>query len=171
MLPSSRFKSRLLIALSSVIVTACGFSFELSRPQLNLAVFPVSREHLSAVRDCCPITDRIVARLEEAELHEVDPWQREAIRIARITVLYAAKGESHPHFWATYQVLRTSPDQVWPSIVAQRKAKLGELYSQFYDEQDLWRGGDLVDVDAAPKKPAGSVTMDRIRQRAKAVAA
>lgn len=171
MLPKlSRFKSCLLLSLSSVIVTACGFSFEHSRSQLNLAVFPVSREHLSAAR-VCPITDRIVARLEEAELHEVDPWQRDAIRIARITVLYAAKNESHAHFWATYQVLGTSPDQVWPSIVAQRKAKLGKAYSQFYDENDLWRGGDLVEMAAVPKKPAASVTMDRIRQNARAATA
>ena len=109
-------------------------------------------------------TDRVVARLEQAELHESDAWYCDGIRIARLTVLYAAKGDPSPHFWATYNVLRTSPDQVWPAILARRKAMLGSYYAEIY-------GCEEAATSLPPKKPAQRVPMDKIRQRAKAAPA
>jgi len=157
----SRFFGWLVfVAFCSVFVTAFAFPVGLRRPHLNLAVFSVHREHVT-VRARRPLTDRILARLAEAEARELDPWRRDDLRIAWITVLNASRGESAPHFWATYQVLGTSPDQVWPRIVANRKAKLGALYDEIY-------GADADAVSAAPKKPAQSV---RWGQRAKSATA
>ena len=156
MLPrGSRFFGWLLIvALCSVFVTAFAFSVELRCSQLNLAGFIVHREHVSA---SASYTDRVVARLEAAELHESDPWYCNAIRIARLTVLYAANGDPSPHFWATYMVLGTSPDQVWPRVVANRKAKLGKYYAEIFGAESAEPG-----VTLPPKKPAQSV---RIKPR------
>lgn len=127
MLPSrTRFRAWLMrifvvfAAVCSVFVTAFALPSEIGCPQVFWAASSVHREHVSA-----SLTDRIVRRLVEAELSESDAWYCDAIRIARLTALYAAKGEPDPHFWATYEVLRTSPDQVWPGIVRERKAKLG----------------------------------------------
>jgi uncharacterized protein YbjT (DUF2867 family) len=154
----SRFFGWLVIvALCSAFVTAFAFPVELRCSQLNLAVSFVHREHVSAPAS---FTDRIVARLEQAELHESDAWYRDAIRIARLTVLYAAQGDPSPHFWATYQVLRTAPDQVWPATVARRKAMLGDYYESIF--------GAEIGVTLPPKKPVQSV---RSRQRARAAAA
>lgn len=149
------------LAFCSVFVTGFAFPVELRRPHLNLAGFFVHREH--EVSAPASLTDRVVARLEEAELDESDPWYCDAIRIARLTVLYAAKGDPSPHFWATYNVLRTSPDQVWPQIVANRKAKLGKYYAEIFGAED--------GVSLPPKKPARSVALPNLRPRAKGVAA
>ena len=78
-------------------------------------------------------TDRILARLEEAERHEVNPHFRDDSRISWITVLKASRGESIPHVSATYAVLGLHPDKVWPAIVKRRKALLGPYYDKFFE--------------------------------------
>lgn len=88
---------------------------------------------------------RILARLFYAETHEVNPHFQDDYRIAAITVLRAARGESIPHVSATYTVLGLHPDKVWPAIVARRRALLGAEY-------ESWWG-----VSLPPKKPAQSV--------------
>lgn len=95
------------------------------------------------------LVERILARLEAAEARETNPHFQDDYRIAWITVLHAARGEADPHFWATYTVLRTAPDQVWPIMVKNRKAKLGLRYEEFFG------------VELPPKKPAGSVRLPR----------
>lgn len=60
-------------------------------------------------------------------------------------MLKASRGDLSPHFWATYAVLRTAPDQVWPKILRQRKSLLGPLYQTFFP-----------DVPLPPKKPSQS---------------
>lgn len=87
---------------------------------------------------------RILAALERAEAREPNVHLKDDYRIAWGTVLRAGRGESHPHFWATYSVLRMAPDEVWPSIVARRKAMLGSSYEEFFG------------VQSPPKKPAAS---------------
>lgn len=154
----------LIVGFCSAFVTAFAFASEIGCPHLNWAASSVHREHVSA---SASLTDRIVQRLEEAELHESDPWYRDSMRIARLTVIYAANGDPSPHFWATYQVLRTSPDQVWPHLVRERQAKLGSYYESIFGEQTDVNPG----VNLPPKKPAASVAVDRIRRRAKAAAA
>lgn len=73
--------------------------------------------------------DRVIARLEELEKFEQDPWYADDIRIARLTVIHAWRGdavECSPHVLATYELLGVHPNQVWPKIEA-RRAALGPL--------------------------------------------
>lgn len=94
------------------------------------------------------LSDRVLARLVEAESKEIDPWARDDIRIARLTVSLAQQGRPDPFITATYQALGIHPDKVWPAIVARRKAILGEAgYENFF-------GAKLP-----PKKPAEVVRL------------
>jgi hypothetical protein len=92
-----------------------------------------------------PLSRRILSRLETAEAEEPDPWLRDDLVIARLTVLHAARGDAvscAPQVLATYEVLGLHPDKVWPAIQARRNA-LG-WYEFSY---------------APPKKPAQSVKL------------
>ncbi len=93
------------------------------------------------------LSRRLLARLELLEAGEPDPHLRDDVRIAWITVLNAARGESQPFLAATIAVLGCHPDQVWPHIVEQRRCLLGREYEKFYGE------------GAVPKKPARSVLL------------
>lgn len=90
------------------------------------------------------LAGRVLLRLEEAEKKELDPWMRDDIRIAWITVFHASQGHSQPHVVATYRVLGIHPDKVWPAIVARREAMLGAEYGNFFPA-------------SSPKKPCASV--------------
>jgi hypothetical protein len=75
--------------------------------------------------------------LIQAEQHEENPHLRTDYRIAWLTVLIAYSGEARdckPNVLATYRILGCHPDEVWPQIVSNRKAKLGQEYSEFYDD-------------------------------------
>jgi hypothetical protein len=88
------------------------------------------------------LCERVIARLVQAEVCEPNPHFRDDLKIARLTVAYAASGEAvlcSPHVLATYAVLGLHPEKVWPAIEARRNA-LGPLC-------------------AAPKKPAQSVKL------------
>lgn len=106
------------------------------------------------------LTERVLTHLEKAEKKEIDPWYRDDIRIAWITTLWAQNGvpdwsfhrQSPPHVAATYQVLGCHPDQVWARILAQRQAKLGDLYSPVFE-------------GLAKRKPVRSVTLAEFEQR------
>ena len=89
---------------------------------------------------------RVIARLAEAEACEPDPWYQDDLRIARLTVIYAASGEAvacSPHVLASYMWLGLHPDKVWPAILARRKALVGSVCV----------------VEGAPKKPPESVKL------------
>jgi hypothetical protein len=108
--------------------------------RITLLAFP-------EVRVLASISDRVLLRLEEAEAKETDPWMRDDIRIAWITVLYASRGNHQPHIDATYRVLGIHPAKVWPAIARRHEAILG---------RDL----ALVDTSltaSCPKKPCASV--------------
>jgi hypothetical protein len=98
--------------------------------------------------------------LGRAEKKENNPWFQDDYRIAWMTAKWARDGVpawawhrfSSPHVAATYQVLRCHPDQVWPRIVAARKAKLGAEYSRFYDASD-----NPIHFSTPPKKASTSV--------------
>jgi hypothetical protein len=77
---------------------------------------------------------RILFRLERAEEGESNPHFRDDYRVAWITVLRAARGESCPFVSATYTVLGLHPEKVWPAILARRRSLLGPLYDDFYGE-------------------------------------
>ena len=151
------FVCALAVVPCSVIVTAFGFP---SRSKFTEVCWPVSlRPQSVSVSAPVSFADRVLARLEQRERKEIDPWVRDDIRIAWITVLYAARGESQPHVAASYQVLGLHPDKVWPAIVARRKTQLGRYYEEFFGEE------------LPPKKPAAREAIARIRLAAKSAAA
>lgn len=93
-----------------------------------------------------PFSLRVLSWLERAKAQELDPWLRDDLHIAYLTVLYAGRGDAvacAPNVLATYEVLGVHPDKVWPRIFA-RKLALG-----------------LLDQEVAPppKKPAQSVKL------------
>lgn len=97
------------------------------------------------------LTGRVLLRLEQAERAEINPHFRDDIRIACITILYAARKEPSPFVRATYAVFGIHPDFVFAAITARRQAKLGAEYSQWYDA-----AGNLR-ADGLNKKPPASV--------------
>jgi hypothetical protein len=107
-------------------------------------------------------TERVLAHLEQTEKTEIDPWLRDDLRIAWITVSWSQRGipewswrrDSSPHVAATYQVLRCHPDEVWPNIEARRKAQLGAMYAE------IWGAG------SSPKKPVRSEKRVKCREAA-----
>jgi hypothetical protein len=140
------------LALFPVPVNLLGRSFQvevLERITLNA---PAARECLELPCVEVDLADRVLAYLEQEEKREIDPWLRDDIRIAWITTHWSQRGvpdwswhrDSSPYVAATYQVLRCHPDQVWPNIVAQRKAQLSSAY------EEVWG------VTSPPKKPAQS---------------
>lgn len=93
----------------------------------------------------CALSRRILSRLAQAEAREPDPWLRDDLQVARLTVLYAASGEAvccSPQVLASYAVLGLHPEKVWPAIEARRKAL-----------------GPFDVIGAPPKKPAQSVKL------------
>jgi hypothetical protein len=111
------------------------------------------------------LAERILARLEEAESHELNPHFQSDLRIAWITVLRAERGQMIPHISATYAVLGLHPERVWPAIVARRKAQCGAYYEVFYPGDSVNFVGDLsldgLSQDLPPKKPVQSVRLAR----------
>jgi hypothetical protein len=93
------------------------------------------------------LVHRILSRLASAEAYEINPWLRDDIRIARLTVLHAARGdavECSPHVLSSYEVLGLHPDRVWPAIQARREAVGWPPFEEVCD---------------APKKPSQSVKL------------
>lgn len=70
-------------------------------------------------------SDRVMARLIQAEAHEINVHLREDYRQAFMTVTLAAKGNTMPFVVASYQMYGVHPDKVWPKIVARHNAILG----------------------------------------------
>lgn len=71
------------------------------------------------------LAGRVLSRLAQAEACELNPHYRDDLRIARLTVAYAASGEAvlcSPDVLASYVVLGLHPQKVWPAIQARRKA-------------------------------------------------
>ncbi len=92
------------------------------------------------------LAERVLARLAQAEASEPNAHYRDDLRIARLTVSYAASGEAvlcSPHVLASYAVLGLHPEKVWPAILARRNAL----------------GWPDKEVRGAPKKPPRSVEL------------
>lgn len=100
------------------------------------------------------VVPRVLGKLEDAERSEVNPHFQSDYRIAWITVLRAARGESFPHVSATYAVLGLHPEKVWPAIVERRKALLGGHCEKF------------PGVSVPAKKPVQSESDPRWKNRA-----
>ena len=91
--------------------------------------------------------DRIVVYLRSAAERPDNQEFWDDYCIAWMTVAKACKGESAPHFWATYEHLGTAPEKVSQMILADKRLKLGKEFSSWYDAA----GNRKPDV---PKKPA-----------------
>ena len=92
---------------------------------------------------------RVLARLTASEAQEIDPWRRDDLRIARLTVAFAANGAAvlcSPFVLASYMVLGLHPEKVWPAILARREA-LGPFCLE------------VLGAPPIPKKPAQSVKL------------
>ena len=107
-----------------------------------------SRLHLDAAS---ALIDRVLDRLWGAEQGESDIHLRSDYRQAFICVSLASRGEAQPFVTSSYTVYGIHPDKVWPNILATRKAKLGEEFSDWYDAAGNLRP-DL------PKKTSARVT-------------
>lgn len=143
----------LVFAVFPVSVTTALYSFQvevLGGIKLPSAAVACSREPFVLKKG---MSERVLTRLELIEAAEVDPWLRDDIRIAWITVLYAALGNSQPYVDATYRVLGCHPDQVWLRIMARREAMLRSDYKHFFGEV------------TSPRKPARSVSLSEIKRR------
>jgi hypothetical protein len=93
-----------------------------------------------------PLVRRVLSRLTQAQTCEPNPHYCDDLRIAKLTVLHAARGDSRlcgPDVLASYEVLGLHPEKVWPAIQARRSALLGPL----------------LEIGAPPKKPAQSVKL------------
>jgi|SRR5882724_3491041 len=91
-----------------------------------------------------PHVESILQYLARAEQAEINPWLRDDLRIAWLTVLFADRGLSQPFVLASYRVLGIHPDKLQAAIEARRRAQLGRLYDQ-------------VMLDLPAKKPARGV--------------
>jgi hypothetical protein len=98
---------------------------------------------------------RILSRLEQAELCELNPHFRDDYRISWITVLKAWRGSPEPHVLATYAVLGLHPDLVWDRVVDRRRKLLGAEYPVWYDERGNYRVEPLR-FASSPRKPVQS---------------
>ncbi|HEY1800042.1 MAG TPA: hypothetical protein VGG46_03825 [Terriglobales bacterium] len=92
---------------------------------------------------------RVIAYLRSASEEQENKIYWDDYCIAWMTVAKAAHGESHPHFWATYEHLGTAPEQIWPMIMAKRRNNLGPQFASWFDQAGNLRP-DL------PKKSSGS---------------
>ena len=92
--------------------------------------------------------DRIMHRLQKAEWAEPSPWFRQDYRQAFICVSLASKGGQQPFIESSYKIYGTHPDKVWTKIMANRRAKLGKEFSDWYDQ-----AGNLK-PDIPSKKPS-----------------
>jgi hypothetical protein len=104
------------------------------------------------------LADRVLIRLEQSEKHEPDPWLQDDVRQSWISLSTFSRGK-FPTFQdafvaASYLMYGVHPDEVWPRIVARRRAMLGASYGDFFPDA------------SAPKKPCASVGRDRMQRAA-----
>lgn len=94
---------------------------------------------------------RILDRLWEAEKAEQDIHLRSDYRQAYICVSLASRGEAQPFVTSSYRIYGKHPDMIWPMILANRKAKLGKEFPDWFDQA----GNQKPDI---PKKTSVPVT-------------
>jgi hypothetical protein len=82
---------------------------------------------------------RVMTRLQQAEAHELNLHLKSDYRQAWITTSFAQKNVHEPFVAASYVIYGLHPDKVWPSVVADRKARLGAEYYDWYDSADILR--------------------------------
>jgi hypothetical protein len=101
---------------------------------------------------------RILDRLQKAEFSEPDIWFRQDYRQAFICVSLASRCEPQPFITSSYRIYGSHPDVVWRKIMANRKARLGKEFADWYDQAGNWK------PDIPGKKPA--IYIDEQAERA-----
>jgi hypothetical protein len=100
------------------------------------------------------IVDHVIAYLLLQEAHESNLHIKADLRQAQICLILASRGNTDPFVSSSYVMYGTHPDKVYPKMRANRMARLGEEYSQWFDAA----GNLRPDV---PKKPqVSSPTQD-----------
>jgi len=102
------------------------------KPRTPEPVVPIS-DHLSETLQEAWF-ERITDRLLNAEMGELNPHCRDDYRQSRIIVSLCRAGDPTPLVSSSYRVYGVHPDLVFVAIQAIRKAKLGDEYSDVYDE-------------------------------------
>ena len=128
---------------------------------LPVETAPLVDRLANALRDAW--FERIIDQLLSAEAGERNPHWRTDIRQARIIVALCRAGNPDPLVSSSYEMYGVHPDLVFVAITAIRKAKLGNEYSDFYDEN-----GNLI-----PQRlniPDYDPTLDRKPRRRRPVA-
>lgn len=85
------------------------------------------------------LSERVCARLIQAEAHEPNTSLRSDYRQAFICVSLASKGNTEPFLSSSYAVHGIAPEKVWTRVVNNRKSRLGREYFQFFDSNDMPR--------------------------------
>jgi hypothetical protein len=75
----------------------------------------------------------VLNRLWGAEQSESDIHLRSDYRQSWICVSLASRGERQPFVESSYRIYGKHPDKVWPHILATRKAKLADEFSDWFD--------------------------------------
>lgn len=105
------------------------------------------------------LSERILARLIQAEARESLVYYEDDYRQAFICVTLASRGNTIPFVVSSYQMYGLHPDKVYPAILARRKALLGPTGADITTTQP-----SHVSAPAS-KKPSRSVR-DEERKRA-----
>ena len=113
------------------VMTARVLHFPQDEP-LPVATAPLVDRLADALREAW--FERIIDQLLSAEGGELNPHWRADIRQARIIVALCRAGNPEPLVSSSYLMYGVHPDLVWTAIQSIRKAKLGDEYSDFYDE-------------------------------------
>lgn len=154
---------RALAAIPLILLLSPILALDSTSPGLcTIQPFAVAVQGASPQESWMPSTrrfsrwsERVLTRLEQSKRNEPHPHLRDDVHIAYLVVLYSARGDATcctAHELASYATLGLHPDQVWTAIVTRQKAQCGVLYSALYDENDLWRGGNVDLLTLPPKK-------------------
>ena len=101
-------------------------------PKTFAAVVPLS-DHLGETLQEAWF-DRISDRLLNAEMGELNPHWRDDYRQSRIIIGLCRAGNPEPLVSSSYRMYGVHPDLVFTAIQSIRRAKLGDEYSDVYDE-------------------------------------
>jgi hypothetical protein len=106
---------------------------------------------------------RIIDQLLDAENAELNPHRKDDYRQARIIIGLCREGNPDPLVTSSYRMYGVHPDLVFVAIREIRKAKLGDEYADFYDENGclIPQRLDIPDYDPTiplrrrrPKEPS-----------------
>ena len=119
---------------------------------IDLLLLIVRRDQLS---------ESICDYLASQKNDEVNLGFEDEYQIAFLTVLYAARGYSHPHVIASYETLGLHPDRVYQAIKDRRRALLGTLYDEMYPEQEAGLLTGPTPTALPPRKAPQSVKSEK----------